>query len=130
MAEENGVHELSREENKCLTLLPLSRIKNIMKQCPDINAISQESLFIITRATELFVELMTREAYDVMDESYKVSGGRMNEVVYKDLASVVDKYDCLMFLSDIVPQKITVREYYKILQEEDSAQSESADSAA
>lgn len=107
MAEENGVHESGREENKCLTLLPLSRIKNIMKQCPDINAISSESLFIITRyfealslsfsiltlidrsnrygggdrstylvtffrATELFIELMTREAFDVMDENYKV----------------------------------------------------------
>lgn len=51
----------------------------------------------------------------------------MNEVIYKDLASVVEKYDCLMFLSDIVPQKITVREYYKILQEEEQ-ESESAES--
>ena len=37
-------------------------------------------------------------------------------MLYKDLAGVTDKYDCLMFLSDIVPQKITVREYYRLLQ--------------
>ena len=37
-----------------------------------VNLLNTSHYFDNYRATELFVELMTREAYDVMDESYKV----------------------------------------------------------
>lgn len=32
-------------------LLPVSRVKTIMKSSPDVSTISQESLFLITKAT-------------------------------------------------------------------------------
>lgn len=33
------------------TCLPLARVKTIMKSSPDVEAVTQETLFVITRAT-------------------------------------------------------------------------------
>ena len=41
----------SGKENNCL---PQTRVKTIMKSSPDVETVSQESLFLITRATVSF----------------------------------------------------------------------------
>ena len=41
-------------------LLPLARVKTIMKSSPDVENIGQESLFLITKATELFIMYLTK----------------------------------------------------------------------
>uniref|UniRef100_A0A3Q2V9X8 DNA polymerase epsilon subunit 4 n=2 Tax=Haplochromini TaxID=319058 RepID=A0A3Q2V9X8_HAPBU len=45
-----------------LSKLPLSRIKALMKTDPDVALASQESVFIIAKATELFVEMIAKDA--------------------------------------------------------------------
>ncbi|XP_022206169.2 DNA polymerase epsilon subunit 4 [Nilaparvata lugens] len=45
------------------TRLPISRIKSIMKFDEELNAASQEAVFIITKATELFIEELSKETY-------------------------------------------------------------------
>uniref|UniRef100_A0A3Q3R0K3 DNA polymerase epsilon subunit 4 n=1 Tax=Monopterus albus TaxID=43700 RepID=A0A3Q3R0K3_MONAL len=45
-----------------LSKLPLARIKALMKTDPDVSLASQESVFIIAKATELFVEMIAKDA--------------------------------------------------------------------
>ncbi|XP_013404135.1 chromatin accessibility complex protein 1-like [Lingula anatina] len=83
--------------------LPLSRIKTIMKSSPDVSNISQDCLFLIAKATELFVQ-------DLAVETLKRSREE-NKVDYKDLAEIVNTDDNLEFLHDIIPRKILAKEY-------------------
>ncbi|XP_074607028.1 chromatin accessibility complex protein 1-like isoform X2 [Acropora palmata] len=46
-----------------LTHLPIARIKTIMKSSPDLPNCSQESVFLVTRATELFINYLAVSAY-------------------------------------------------------------------
>ena len=43
--------------------LPLARIKHIMKLDPDVNLISQEAIFVVGMAVQLFIQHMARESY-------------------------------------------------------------------
>merc|ERR1712193_595875 len=42
---------------------PHARVRNIMRMDPDLTIASQESVFLITKAAELFVQLQAQEAY-------------------------------------------------------------------
>ena len=68
-----------------------------------MDAVSQESLFVITKATELFVMYLTKLA--------QRNGDNEEEVKYSDLAAVVQRKDSMEFLHDIVPPKIKYQEY-------------------
>lgn len=88
--------------------LPTARIRTIMKSSPEIDVISQESLHLITKATELFVHALAQEGH-------RRTG---KDVTYKCLAQVVEEHDSFQFLSDILPQKVKVRDFYRSIQEE------------
>jgi len=87
-------------------LLPLARVKTIMKSSPDVDNIGQESLFLVTKATELFIMYLTK-----LSQRH----GNDQEVTYTDLASVVQKKDSMEFLHDIVPKKIKYSEFCKLV---------------
>ncbi|XP_064597750.1 chromatin accessibility complex protein 1-like [Liolophura sinensis] len=89
------------------SVLPLSRIKTIMKSSPDVSSISQEALFMTGKATEMFVQNLARISL--------VESKDKNNVLYKDLAEVVNSDDTLQFLQDIIPKKILAREYFEKL---------------
>jgi len=89
-------------------LLPLARVKTIMKSSPDVENIGQESLFLITKATELFIMYLTKLSQRHGDDG---------EVTYTDLASVVQKKDSMEFLHDIVPKKIKYGDYCKMVED-------------
>eukprot|EP00092_Neocalanus_flemingeri_P006200 GFUD01006672.1.p2 GENE.GFUD01006672.1~~GFUD01006672.1.p2 ORF type:complete len:134 (-),score=49.48 GFUD01006672.1:197-598(-) len=89
-------------------LLPLARVKTIMKSSPDVENIGQESLFLITKATELFIMYLTK-----LSQRY----GNDQEVEYSDLAAVVERKDSMEFLQDIVPRKIKYQEFLKMMEE-------------
>lgn len=93
-----------------LNALPPARVKTIMKSSPDVETVSQESLFLITRATELFIMYLAKLA--------SRNGGEDTSVTYSDLAAVVQRKDSMEFLHDIVPKKITFGEYQKIMEKE------------
>lgn len=90
-----------------LLQLPVARVKTIMKSSPDLGNVSQEAYFLITRATECFVQHMAKQAYK--------SSGDSDTVQYKHLANIVESNDNLEFLEEIIPQKITVKEYWNII---------------
>ncbi|TRY71693.1 hypothetical protein TCAL_01010 [Tigriopus californicus] len=90
--------------------LPMTRVKTIMKSSPDVETVSQESLFLITKATELFIMYLTKLA--------QRNGDNDQSVTYRDLAAVVQRKDSMEFLHDIVPKKIKVSEYLEIMKNE------------
>eukprot|EP00092_Neocalanus_flemingeri_P018360 GFUD01019869.1.p2 GENE.GFUD01019869.1~~GFUD01019869.1.p2 ORF type:complete len:134 (+),score=44.11 GFUD01019869.1:51-452(+) len=90
-------------------LLPLARVKTIMKSSPDVENIGQESLFLITKATELFIMYLTK-----LSQRH----GNDQQVEYADLAAVVQRKDSMEFLHDIVPRKIKYQEFLKMMEEE------------
>merc|ERR1712223_506779 len=96
------------KENKCL---PQTRVKTIMKSSPDVETVSAESLFLITRATELFIMYMAKLA--------SRNGGEDPSVTYGDLAAVVQRKESMEFLHDILPKKIKYGEYLKMMEDEE-----------
>lgn len=82
-----------------------------MKSSPDVETVSQESLFLITRATELFIMYMAKLA--------SRNGGEDPSVTYGDLAAVVQRKESMEFLHDILPKKIKYGEYLKMMEDEE-----------
>ncbi|KFM64750.1 Chromatin accessibility complex protein 1, partial [Stegodyphus mimosarum] len=89
-----------------LALLPLSRIKMIMKSSPDVSNISPDSIFLIAKAAEGFVAFLVRQALKASDNKMLVD--------YSDLSKVVYEIDNLEFLRDIIPPTIKAYKYLEI----------------
>lgn len=70
--------------------------------------ITLEANYLVCSAAELFIKYITKEVYD------------MNRKVlsYQNLSKFIHDDSKLDFLHEIVPKKITVREFKKILAEE------------
>ncbi|XP_067871936.1 DNA polymerase epsilon subunit 4 [Heterodontus francisci] len=75
-----------------LLRLPLSRIKGLMKADPEVSLASQEAVFAIGKATELFVEVIAKDAY-----TYALQGKRKT-IQRKDVDTAVDATDEFAFL--------------------------------
>ncbi|XP_070502777.1 chromatin accessibility complex protein 1 [Chironomus tepperi] len=90
-------------------ILPIARIKKIMKMDPNItDNIANEATYLITSATEHFIRYLAKEAYNLDKKALS----------YKSLAQYVQDEEKLDFLHQIIPHKITVRQYKKILKED------------
>lgn len=96
-------------ESKVVTL-PMSRVKTIMKSSPDVSNISQESLFLIAKATELFVDHLTHKALE--------KSVTKNKVEYRALADFVNGEDTMQFLQDIIPHKIKYGDYLRMMEDD------------
>eukprot|EP00128_Syssomonas_multiformis_P002485 Colp12_sorted_trinity150504_noHs@3519 len=90
--------------------LPLARVKKIMKSDPDVNMISQDSLFLVARATELFVEHFAQKA------QLNTSKAKRKTVQYKDLSSLPDEYEEFQFLADAIPPPVKASVAFKAVQ--------------
>lgn len=97
------------EKQTKLAILPLSRIKTIMKSSPEVGNISPDACFLITKATEGFVAFLVRQALKASDNKMLVD--------YSDLAKIVSNIDTLDFLRDIIPPKIKGYKYLEILKQ-------------
>ncbi|KAK1152518.1 DNA polymerase epsilon subunit 4 isoform X1 [Acipenser oxyrinchus oxyrinchus] len=75
-----------------LAKLPLSRIKTLMKADPDVTLASQDSVFIIAKATELFVETIAKDALVYAQQ------GKRKTLQRKDLDNAIDAIDEFAFL--------------------------------
>ncbi len=84
------VIEATKDEK--LYKFPLGRVKTIMKLDPDVTMASQEAVFAITKAIELFVESLAVEAY-----SY-TSASKKKTISKADVETAIDNVDCLAFL--------------------------------
>ncbi|XP_028672380.1 DNA polymerase epsilon subunit 4 [Erpetoichthys calabaricus] len=75
-----------------LVKLPLARIKALMKADPDVALASQESVFVIAKATELFVEMIAKDAFVYAQQ------GKRKTLQRKDLDSAIEAIDEFAFL--------------------------------
>ena len=84
------------EKTEKLSKLPLGRVKNIMKLDPDVNMASQECVFLISKATELFVDSLAKECY-----TYTVQN-KKKTIAKNDVDTAVEAVDCLAFLEGAI----------------------------
>ncbi|XP_063771981.1 DNA polymerase epsilon subunit 4 [Pseudophryne corroboree] len=75
-----------------LVRLPMSRVKALMKSDPDVSLASQESVFLICKATELFIETIAKDAYIYAQR------GKRKTLQRKDLDNAIDAIDEFAFL--------------------------------
>ncbi|XP_022115500.2 DNA polymerase epsilon subunit 4 [Pieris rapae] len=74
------------------TRLPMARIKNIMKMDPDVHIVNAEAVFLVTKATEMFLETIAKETH------IYTSHHKRKTIAKKDLDVIINKVDCLCFL--------------------------------
>lgn len=63
-----------------------------MKLDPDLQLASNEAVFLVTRATELFIESLAQESYTFTVEAKKKT------IQKRDVDSAIEAVDSLMFL--------------------------------
>ncbi|XP_029466728.1 DNA polymerase epsilon subunit 4-like [Rhinatrema bivittatum] len=72
--------------------LPLSRIKALMKADPDLSLTGQEAVFVIAKATELFIETIAKDAF------IHAQQGKRKTLQRKDLDNAIEAIDEFAFL--------------------------------
>jgi len=92
-------------------VLPVSRIRTIMKSSPDVPNIGQDAIAAMTKATELFIQMLAKNAHK--------SGKQKKNIDYADLANMIQNKTTLEFLHEIIPRKLTVRECYQLMESQD-----------
>ncbi|KAH7355016.1 histone-fold-containing protein [Rhexocercosporidium sp. MPI-PUGE-AT-0058] len=99
-----------RKEATGTTQLPLSRVKKMIQVDSDIHACSNSAAFVITVATEMFIQYLSEQAHNVVRSEKKP---RRN-IQYRDLANAVAHHDNLEFLVDTVPKTMPYKEAKKL----------------
>jgi len=97
---ENGEIEVEEKDSTTtkpegeekLSKFPLGTVKRIIKLDPDVNVISKDSIFLISKALEMFVESLSIEAY-----SY-TAGAKKKTLSKQDVEKAIDAVDALAFL--------------------------------
>ncbi|KAL6255041.1 chromatin accessibility complex protein 1-like [Pogonomyrmex barbatus] len=102
--------------------LPISRVKTIMKSSPSVDTVGQDGLYLVTKATELFIHYLTEEAH--------MQSNKGSSLDYKHLAEVVQTNDTLEFLREIMPRKITVRQFKEMMAAKEASHSSSSSSSS
>ncbi|KAF9387432.1 hypothetical protein CPC16_007040 [Podila verticillata] len=88
---------------KGVTQLPVARVKRIIKEDKDITMVSNDAVFLISMATELFLESFTTKAFNLAKME------KRKTIAYKDLATAVSQHDSLEFLQDVIPKTMTLK---------------------
>merc|ERR1711911_165939 len=91
-------------------ILPLTRVKTIMKSSPDVESISSDALYYVTKAAEFFIEHLAQEIFE--------NNKKQTEITYSGLAEVVQDNESMEFLKEMVPKKITFQEYNDLMKKE------------
>lgn len=90
-------------------ILPVSRIRTIMRtnvqSTHTTHNVSQDSVALVTKATELFIAQLAKEAHKISMATAK------RDVSYGHLATSVRKTDRTTFLHDVIPEKVLVSDY-------------------
>ncbi|XP_020624724.1 DNA polymerase epsilon subunit 4-like [Orbicella faveolata] len=89
--EENSVVQ-DEDQRARLTQFPQTRVRNMMKIDPDLHLANRESVFLLTRAAELFVEHFAKEAHK------RTVIGKRKTIQKRDLDTTVDENEEMAFL--------------------------------
>ena len=76
--------------------LPSARVKHIMKVDQDVTLITAECTFLVTKATELFIESLAREAF------LHTSQAKKKTVQKRDVDAAIENVESLMFLEGMM----------------------------
>lgn len=90
-------------------LLPLARIKKIMKSDEDVRMISAEAPLLFSKACEMFILELTHRAWAETEESKRRTLQR------SDISAAIQKTDIFDFLIDIVPRSTPTKDEPKPL---------------
>lgn len=82
----------NEDKTEKLIKLPLARIRHIMKMDPEVHIASQEAVFLITKATELFIQSFAKESYVFTAHAKKKT------VQKRDVDQAMELRDCFAFL--------------------------------
>ncbi|TKA55876.1 hypothetical protein B0A55_12539 [Friedmanniomyces simplex] len=85
--------------------LPLARVKKIINADDDVGNCSNNAAFVITAATEMFLQYLVEQSYNIVKSERKP---RRN-VQYRDVANAVARVENLEFLADVVPKTTTFK---------------------
>ncbi|XP_046400368.1 DNA polymerase epsilon subunit 4 [Ischnura elegans] len=80
------------DKSERISKLPISRVKHIVKMDPDVNNVTSEAVFLISKAAELFIESLAREACSFTVQSKKKTIQR------RDIDASIGAVDALYFL--------------------------------
>ncbi|KAI6864052.1 hypothetical protein KC338_g5641 [Hortaea werneckii] len=97
--------------------LPLARVKKIIATDPDVSACSNNAAFVITVATEMFLQHLVEQSYNIVKSERKP---RRN-IQYRDVANAVARVENLEFLADVVPKTMTMKQFKQKQAKEDAA---------
>jgi len=99
----------STSQDDALNLnLPVLRIKMIMKSCPNIESVNQETLQIVAKATELFIAHLAKQSH--------ARGESENRLDYESLSTIVASDSNFEFLMETVPKKVTWSECKEMME--------------
>ncbi|KAG2323969.1 hypothetical protein Bca52824_006697 [Brassica carinata] len=90
----------SNGEDAKMIRFPMNRIRRIMRSDNSAPQIMQDAVFLVNKATELFIERFSEEAYGSSVKDKK------KFIHYKHLSSVVSNEARYEFLGDCVPEKL------------------------
>lgn len=89
---EKADNKAEQETIQRLTKFPMGRVKHLMKLDPDTTMASQESVYVVAKALEMFVESLAKEAFGYTEKAKKKT------VAKTDVEKAIDTADCLAFL--------------------------------
>ncbi|GJQ14910.1 hypothetical protein GpartN1_g6701.t1 [Galdieria partita] len=87
---------MEQTTTKTTWTLPQTRVKKIMKLDEDSLLVREETVAVVTKATELFIDYLVKES--IQDNKDKLS--------YKALSETVHSIPALHFLRELVPEKV------------------------
>ncbi|PPJ56539.1 hypothetical protein CBER1_03925 [Cercospora berteroae] len=108
--------------------LPLARVKKIINADPDINQCSNNAAFVITVATEMFLQHLVEQAYNQVKSEHGPKPRR--NIQYRDVANAVARVENLEFLTDVVPRTMTMKQYKQKAAKDAAAGAASAENGA
>eukprot|EP00112_Aurelia_sp_Birch-Aquarium-sp1_P004663 Seg1528.3 transcript_id=Seg1528.3/GoldUCD/mRNA.D3Y31 product="DNA polymerase epsilon subunit 4" protein_id=Seg1528.3/GoldUCD/D3Y31 len=86
------VEEGEKQSNSRLAQLPHTRVRNMMKLDSDLHIASQDSVFLVTKAAELFIQFLAQEAHKKSVQS------KRKTIQKRDLDAAVSEVDSFAFL--------------------------------
>ncbi|XP_033636298.1 DNA polymerase epsilon subunit 4-like [Asterias rubens] len=93
--EETSLKNKSTRHDR-ITRLPLTRIKNIIKTDPDVTLASQESVLLIAKATEMFLQHFAKTSYN------QTARGKRKTIKRQDVDLSIEALDAYAFLEGMM----------------------------
>ncbi|OQV18380.1 hypothetical protein BV898_07584 [Hypsibius exemplaris] len=76
--------------------LPIGRVKNFMKMCPDGKNMAVDAVYLMTKATEMFIQDLGRKSWAITEHAHRKA------MALQDMRLVIDTEDNLRFLEDML----------------------------